>query len=524
MVKTENSKKNNIQNKIKKNKLFFGIVLLLIICFLFISYYLFLYQDFLSEEKKNYEIDEDEITDDTISPPGMNQAVSFEIRRIHKKGLEDVMRKPGNSWRKKPNYHFEAFIDDKEWIGININNWDTGYIGWENITPVKDEQVECDIELKIFETKKKLIRSYDKEVLSFEITYDFKTGRWHGDDSFNDSDGYGHISSPNYEIWFDVHQGDEDNDGIPYWWEVNKLNTDPRIDDSKLDPDMDGIPSSWEWKWGYDPFKYDNHSILDPENDGLSNIEEYTMRKWLANPFYKDIYIEVDFMEEGPGIFACKHILWKESQYMVMDKFHEHDITVHIDDGWSGGPTNGGGEYLRFIKEYVHMWSGVGTEFYKYNFADERKGIFRYAVVYHSAGWAWPQDSKMWIDVMTVRSNYKAYLKTFFPPAITPRLKRLSMAVLLMHELGHTLGLISSYHKGIDNATMVGRNNLPPIQKMKAKFEATKDWSNYESCMNYNKYAMYLLDYSDGTHGNNDFNDWSFIDLTYFNKPWDYRQ
>ena len=40
--------------------------------------------------------------------------------------------------------------------------------------------------------------------------------------------------------------------------------------------------------------------------------------------------------------------------------------------------------------------------------------------------------------------------------------------------------------------------------------------------MNYNKFGHYLLDYSVGTHGSRDFNDWRFIDLTYFQKTSDY--
>ena len=72
-------------------------------------------------------------------------------------------------------------------------------------------------------------------------------------------------------MWFSIHQSDFDHDGIPYWTEVNILNTDPERDDSKLDPDEDGLPTSWEWKWGYNHTKYDDHLYLDPDRDGLQN-------------------------------------------------------------------------------------------------------------------------------------------------------------------------------------------------------------------------------------------------------------
>ena len=140
----------------------------------------------------------------------------------------------------------------------------------------------------------------------------------------------------------------------------------------------------------------------------------------------------------------------------------------------------------------------------------------------HSGGWAWPQDHKMWVDVMSIPTSFKFYATTYFPPAITPRLQRLATAIGVMHELGHSLGLITITHGGIDNATMVGRNDLPPLQKMKARSDATKYWSNYKSCMNYNKFAHYLMGYSDGSNGKNDYDDWSSIDLTFFNKPFPY--
>ena len=102
------------------------------------------------------------------------------------------------------------------------------------------------------------------------------------------------------------------------------------------------------------------------------------------------------------------------------------------------------------------------------------------------------------------------------PSAITPRLHRLTMAVSFMHELGHSLSLDTSTCEGIDNQSMVGRNNLAPLQKYRAKKESINYWDTYESIMNYNKFGRYLLDYSDGTHGVHDVNDWKYIDLTYF--------
>jgi hypothetical protein len=492
-----------------------ALVSILIVLILISGFVIICYDDV--DDDKDIEPVEPKIVDDTISPPGAVQGVFLEVQRIHKKGIEEGFRKIGNSWKNKPTYHFEATVDDGTWISNNFYDWDTGYIGWESIKDVEDEQEKSTIEFKIVEEKRKLLRTVEEEVECFKLTYDFKTGRWEGDDSFNDNDGYGHYNGDNYEIWFDLHQYDLDNDQIPYWAEVNILETDPNGDDSELDPDEDGIPTSWEYKWGYDPFSWDNHTYLDPDNDGIENIEEFKMEKWLANPYYQDIFIEVDFMEKGHW-YEVDHILFKESQWMVMDKLSAHNIALHIDDGWPGGPTNGGGEYLEYSQDTIDPNDGGGSEYYKYHFSEDRVGIFRYLFIQAGRiGWVNAQDSKWTPDVITLPSNRKWFATTMFPPAITQKNIKLCMAVCFIHELGHSLGLNQrTVSEGIDNSSQVGRNNLPPLQKLKLKIESRKYWDSYESVMNYDKFGKYVLDYSDGSHGEHDADDWSIIDLTYF--------
>jgi len=455
--------------------------------------------------------------DDRISPL-TTQAVSLEVNRIRKIGIEDQMRKIGNSWKDKPNYFFEAVLDNGLWTSRNINKWDTDYVGWEAFRNVEEELEECTIDFTIYETQKKLLGTNTVEKGSFSIIYDFRTGRWIGDDYFNDSDGYGYVKTKDngFEIWFDVHQADWDGDGIPYWTEVNVLDTDPEFDDSKLDPDNDNITTDWEWKWGYDPFTWDNHSGIDPELDGLSNEDEYDLRMYCAHPFKQDIYIETDFMEKEPGLFGYEHVFWEESQQMLMDKFTEHGIAVHIDDGIMGG----GGEYFPFYEKYIAQESGLASEYYKYHFADARKGVFRYCIIVHNAGWAHPQDYKLAYDVMGIPSNKNFYKNVYNPNAWSPRLQRIAMSVAVMHELGHTLSLRWERNNGIDNGTQIGRglDDVPFIPKIQLMQGAIKTWENYMSCMNYNKFGQYVLDYSDGTNGENDTDDWSELDLTYFKR------
>jgi hypothetical protein len=533
-----------LQSDIKRIK----IIAILLVAAIFISslYILFLPKHpHLKEEKKE---GKEKTFDDRISPL-TDQALFFEIKRVRRRGLEEEMRKFGRDLPKPNPYYFVIEIDGKEYDGSKIEAvqgsgsgtltvWDTGYGYGKIIRDVEEEQEKSEVTLKIMEIQEKGIlffkRKASVELESIHLVYDYKTGRWEGDDYFNDSDGYGHYFGENCEIWFEIHQTDYDRDGIPYWTEVNVLGTDPKVDDSKLDPDNDGIPTSWEWKWGYDPFEYNNHSTLDPDVDGLSNVVEYNLEKWLADPFYKDIFIEVDGMEgSGKRKDFPYYMLPEESQQMIMDKFARHAITLHIDDGCMGG----GGELFPFV-ESISQESGLLQKYYKYHFSDDRKGVFHYAVIAYASGFCHPQDYGNRYDVFTISGSKEVFSHVFMPYPryrFNPRTFYIWMASLFMHELGHSLGLMPApwYCGGVDNISMVpGRlpDNMSFIEKMRARNEAIEYWADYVSCMNYGNsggplkgilkpsYAWIVLDYSDGTHGEHDYDDWSHIDLTYFQK------
>jgi hypothetical protein len=70
-----------------------------------------------------------------------------------------------------------------------------------------------------------------------------------------------------------------------------------------------------------------------------------------------------------------------------------------------------------------------------------------------------------------------------------------------MHECGHTLEL-----------------NSPGVDDQESKFPWQLHWWKwrpYHSVMNYG-YMYLMVDYSDGSRGLNDFNDWNDMDLTSF--------
>ncbi len=78
-------------------------------------------------------------------------------------------------------------------------------------------------------------------------------------------------------------------------------------------------------------------------------------------------------------------------------------------------------------------------------------------------------------------------------------------ACSMMHESGHILGI---YH-----------SNTPGCDDGNSHHYKMKNWwkwrFTYRSCMNYGR-VITVLDYSDGSRGKNDFDDWYRVDLTLF--------
>ena len=102
------------------------------------------------------------------------------------------------------------------------------------------------------------------------------------------------------------------------------------------------------------------------------------------------------------------------------------------------------------------------------------------------------------------------HLDSFIIPAqfLAERSRRFNRETYIIggsiHELGHTLGLFVDDHGGNDN--------------MVATKMFTLQWwkyLNYKSCMNY-WYTYKTIEYSDGSHGNGDFDDWANLDFSFF--------
>ena len=504
----------------KKNDLYLAITFIVILCLTTAGIYA--YYQTPETDKQLEEPKEKKIIDNRISPL-TNQGLIVEIQRMRHRGLLDKLITPGLSWREKPKFYFITNLDGVEYISKNVaggaaqpgteetffEDWDTIFQENKILRDAKEEQETSEITIKIVEVVKKgllKLRSEEIEQEKIQVVYDYRTGRWEGeDDSFMDSDGYGHFVGDTFEIWFNIYQSDYDHDGIPYWTEVNVINSDPRVNDLKLDPDNDGIPTAWEWRWGYDPNTWDDHMRLDPDIDGIENIEEYKLKKWFSDPFSQDIYIEADWMERN-GIFDPEHVFWKESQQAIIERFCQHGINVYIDDGWPDTPVNGGGELLKHYDK-ISQDSGMASQFYTHNFPDERKDVFRYVIVGHTGGFNHPQEFNKYDTIVTGSAINKNLLSK---KAITGRTRRVKLAQKVMHELGHSIGISPWTFEGCDNFSY-----NEGVQQRK---DYTETWGQYLSVMNYLYiYKKNFLDYSDGSNGSPwDIDDWSHLYLPSF--------
>jgi hypothetical protein len=510
----------------RKQRIMIGVSLLVVACLLVSGTYVY-FEYYLTEKEAPPQQTTFEL-DDQISPLE-NQGVVLEILRMRHRGLIDKLLKPGNSWENKPKFYFVSNMDGLEYVSKDVTQhgrttevffttWDTMFEENKIMKDVPEEQETSTISLTIMEKKSAGLlgrKSQYVEADTVSVIYDFKTGRWSGQDSYMDHDGYGYYLGETFEIWFNVYQIDYDSDFIPYWTEVNILGTDPTVDDSKLDPDNDGTPTTWEWMWGYDPFTWDDHANIDPDLDGLDNLEEYQMEKWFANPFIQNIYYEVDYMGSG-GFNDPPHYFYEETKEGLIERFAENNIKLLMDDGWPNSPPNGGGQELPHIAK-ISQDSGMVLQFYNNYFPEERRGIFRYLVLSHGGGFQHPSKNNIYdTTVLSTPTGFHP-IKLVFDYVLsgkvpTKRGRIVGLGQLILHEMAHSCSIDADNCNfgGIDNTTY-GVFILP-----NKGYKST--WGQYHSVLNY-LYANNpkLFDLSHGTNGPPyDQDDWGMMFVGYF--------
>ncbi len=489
--------------------------------------------------------------------PLCNVEVTFELKKI--RSLERTDHQI-NSIKKidlfsDPDFYVKVFINDVEFVSDVWRN--TKYVydpQWSATLDVPEDQEFVNIKIQLWDWNvgaDKLcdISSFfdDKPIINYdvEVNYSIASGHWFGDDFVNigswqfDPSGYGRLNGcddgsyyeneRDCELWFDIYQTDPDGDNIPYWTEVNVFETDPEVNNTGEDFDDDGCPIEWEHKWGhqmwydhqsgdtyhwwaYNPSEYDDHSNFDDDRDGLDNVEEYMTSQWYSDPYRKDLFVEIDQMEEGPDGLMVQ--LLDGSKERLTTAYDSRNIVYHLDNGDMGG-----GELIPFTDKELTRddLSEYYLNYFLHGKSDNwRRGVFHYVLHVYDAGWAgyvFHNENNNYIDSCQVSSKYLEEFTLKNPIYNLLRRKTFNIqeqremvyAGVIMHEVGHTLGIFNGNTPGCDD-----QNTYYPWQANYWKY------GPYKSVMNYRYTYSGLLDYSDGSRGKNDFDDWDLIDLTRF--------
>jgi parallel beta-helix repeat protein len=268
----------------------------------------------------------------------------------------------------------------------------------------------------------------------------------------------------------------------------------PVININGTDSDGDGATDSWEEHFGYDAFVSNDHQHLDPDNDGLSNIEECYTESWGSNPYQKDIFLEVDWMASQTGP-PNQNRLTNSDIKMMEDIFKEQGINLHVDHGELGG-----GEEVLYQSNfsYADLRDIYWNYFLHEDLNNPRKGVFHYCIIndwgpgpgFAFVGWDGLDSFDISAQELTENQPSKD--------------RNILIVGGSIHELGHTLGLTVDDHQGNDNQI--------------ATWIFSKQWwqyRQYKSCMNY-WYTYRIFGFSDGSHGPYDFDDWNHMDLSFF--------
>jgi hypothetical protein len=431
--------------------------------------------------------------------PLVDVSVTVEIKTIRFLDINDLhmsLRAPQDD---TPNFYVKVFIND---IEFTSNVWsNTKYVydpQWSATLNVPDDQEFVNVKIQLWSGDVPYDISGDRDTYDVNLLYSIKTGHWSGDDSIGDSSGYGRLcgcddgtiyeNDRDCELWFDITQNDYDGDHIPYWIEVNSLGTDPAINDSALDPDHDNISTYWEYKWGYDPLKWDDHKNIDPDNDSINNIEEFLTSQWFSDPFRKDVFVEMDIMGDGPN--GEKTYFPEESKELISTAFDKQNIVFHLDMGSMGGQ-----DIIPFSADIQgQQLENIYWNYFLHKDKNNwRRGVFHYGIVdYYDDVYGYmfrPNGFQIASSGMEKKAN------------IPLSDRELIYASAYMHELGHTFGFWP----------------IPGHNQMSMHPWQLGWWISrpYKSCMNYG-WIYQIVDYSDGSRSNPDINDWNRIDYSYF--------
>ena len=392
------------------------------------------------------------------------------------------------------------------------------YDCWKITFDVPDEEFLVNITIELYD------ENSDENILcdlcagekkSADISYDIRTGRWFGDDYLGDPSGYGRLCGCDdksiykceydCELFFKIYQNDYDEDQLPYYLEEYIYGTDPNKSNIGDDEDLDELPIEWEHFWGFNPFIYDDHKNLDYDDDSITNYEEYLTKDYGSDPFRKDIFLEYDFMETGPS--GEENYVPEFADEILKTPFHRRNIVFHLDR------TDGGGEIIPHEKDVsINQVLGIYEDYFAHNNPDNwRRSVFHYGMFVDECtppGYGFSGDIAPYMGYIPGTNSFVISCRQMERSAIrTHKSVEYIYASAVMHEMGHNFGIRFTNPFGCDN-----RGCIYPWRLSFWLF-----W-NYKSIMNY-RYTYKILDYSDGSHGPRDFDDWKELNFGYFEIP-----
>ena len=421
-----------------------------------------------------------------------------------------------------PSFYIEATIDKQEYHSPTWQNQSYVSCGpWTCSHEVPESQVNITSTISLWDARPKGNQQCDlsgqpgpaPEGYRLNLTYNTHTGQWTGDDHLNDPSGYGRAngyddhngSEHDCELFFSINQTTPSPDGIPEWMKTNVYHLDPNKDYTGYDPNHDGIPLTWDWKWGYNPFANDSHATLDPDNDSLNNLLESRMAAFGADPFRRDVFVAVDTMQPSPD--GINSSIPHGSFELVRTPYAIHNIVLRFDFGTMGC----GGVQLPFENESKRIdMKRLYEEYFLKEAPAWRRDVFRWcALVFHNPAIgvafvgeraycnAWHSKGTNCFEL----SHYQ--LKNRYANQSSDGVN-FTCACDVMHELGHTFGIDRLFPFGCDSILAYYPWTIAHVY-----------CKNYRSVMNY-EYVYQILDYSDGSHGFGDHNDWVAMDFHFF--------
>lgn len=280
--------------------------------------------------------------------------------------------------------------------------------------------------------------------------------------------------------------------------------------DFDADDDEDGVTLIQEMQQG----TFDNNK--DTDGDGISDLKEsiwyedrddvfcdtttppYTCA--YPDPTSKDLYVEMDWMydpiEDRP--FKPKGIQLEK----IEDAFDAKGIKFHADTGQFGG-----GNELQSYENFLYMGDSpttadftdfkLGYDSHPANFNTDREGVWHYMI----SGYGFAEDPTS-SGIAEVGGSESFISSGLIEDTFTYADLDEALAGTMIHEIGHNLCLSDALvyvdqpsgcaHGGVDSDSVA--------------------YVLYDSAMNY-RYQFETIDYSDGSHGLNDHDDWSAVKL-----------